>query len=248
MGVKGINIVNNVEQNIITMKTKNYFIAVLLILTAFGLQAQSFGFGFMGTTPKGELKQNGYGTGGGLALEMGTAVLPQFSTGIIETRLMGALDLQCLGYSKKIENVVMPTENKDMGYVQFENTAVGFSVGPRFSINTGTRFTPYTGVFASYRLFSSFRHNFLYDEDKQLEDDHIYTAGRLQAGISGGFLFRVGKKTFIDFRMSYAKGGGIEYVNLYDAWKDEGANVRYRMDKSNTTSLFTTQIGMQFGL
>lgn len=230
------------------MKTKNYFITLLLVLAAFGLQAQSFGFGFMGTTPKGEFKQNGYGTGGGLALEVGSSVLPRFSTGIIETRLMGALDLQCLGYSKKIENVVMPTEDKDMGYVQFENTSVGLSIGPRFSINTGTRLTPYTGVFASYRLFSSFRHNFLYDEDKQLEDDHIYTAGRLQAGISGGMLFRVGRKTFIDLRMSYASGAGIEYVNLYDAWKDEAANVRYRMDKSRTSSLFTTQLGIQFGL
>jgi hypothetical protein len=33
LGVKRINIVNSVEQNIITMKTKNYFIVVLLILT-----------------------------------------------------------------------------------------------------------------------------------------------------------------------------------------------------------------------
>jgi hypothetical protein len=230
------------------MKTKNYFIAILFILATFGLKAQSFGFGLMATTPQGELKQSGYGTGGGLALEIGTPILPRFSTGIIETRLMGALDLQCLGYSKKIENVEMPTGSNDMGVVQFENTAFGLSIGPRFSFNTGTRLTPYTGVFGSYRLFSSFRHNTLYEDDKALEDEHIYTTGRLQVGVSGGFLFRIGKNTYFDFRMSFIQGGGIQYVNLYDAWKDEDNSIRYRLDKSRTTSLLTTQLGLQFGI
>lgn len=230
------------------MKIKNYFIAMLLVFAAFGLQAQSFGFGFMASTPKGDLKQNGYGTGGGLAIELGTGIIPTYSTGIIETRLMGAIDLQCLGYSKKIEDVTMPTENNDKGYVQFENTSVGFSVGPRFSFNTGSRLTPYTSIYSSYRLFSSFRHNTLYNEDEMLKDEHIYTAGRLQVGVSGGFLFRISKNTYLDFRVSYARGGGIKYVNLYDAWKDEDGSIRYRMDRSESTSLLTTQLGLQFGI
>ncbi len=230
------------------MKTKNYFIAFLFVFAAFGLQAQSFGFGFIGTTPKGELKQNGYGTGGGIALEMGTAVLPKFSKGIIETRLMGALDLQCLGYSKKIEDVVLPSKNNDMGTVQFENTSVGFSIGPRFSFNTGSRLTPYAGVFGSFRIFSSFRHNTFYDEEKTAKSENVYNASRLQVGISGGALYRVGKRTYLDFRVSYAQGSGIQYVNLYDSWKDEDGTIRYRMDKSKAVGLLSVQIGLQFGI
>lgn len=230
------------------MKIKNYIIAFLLVFVALGSQAQSFGIGILASTPQGQLKQNGYGTGGGLSIELGTGILPKFSNGIIKTSLIGGIDLQCLGYSKKIEDVVMPTENKDMGYVMFENTAFGATIGPRFMIETGTRLTPYASVFGSFKAFSSFRHNFLYDEDKQIDDEHIYTAGRFMASASGGFLFRVGENTYLDFRMSVSQGSGIKFVNLYDAWKEEAGTIRYRMDESRTTTLITTQVGIQFGI
>lgn len=229
---------------------KKGFLLLVIYCLATSAFAQYGGFHFLGTAPKGALKNRGFGSGGGLEYEYISKPTPKTASKRIETRFFGSIDLQCVGYSKKIEEVAMPTPNNDKGYVYFENTTFGINAGPRFMLNTNTRLTPYADVLAAFRLYGTHRHNTLYDEEREKDlkekDVTLYTAPRLQFGVSGGFLFRISRRTSFDFRITYTTGPGMQFVNLMDAWKDEDGSIRYRMDSSPTASFLTTRIGLMF--
>ena len=200
-----------------------------------------------GAKPLGQLKDSAYKDAVGFSVEFITGPVFKHKRNVYEIRLGLGFEQFYHGKSNEISSFTGDTKTSS---VQLFNRMNAFYIAPKFIFNTG-QVRPYFDVFWASRRFYTLRESFSNTDGSSIyNSDKIYNTKLSHFGTSVGLLYHPAPLWMFDLRVSYSRGGAINYAELSSLTQEPFSPYTIKHKTVNTTAsdMLIFRLGIAFML